>query len=184
MKTKKLYEMSDEEVLNAVAVAIRDYLERIRPQHGEFVLSTCVSRQVECLKQLYRRSRGLGKNDTLKTRDVEALTLHTMHFLPLIQERTLAVKLRYDKEQAVWKIRGTSAEAQIIAALQEVGMKVTVERQRYRAKVAVDLGGRKLRFYVGYKTLEKEETLPSVVQAVLDLKDALCRIGGDVRISR
>ena len=184
MKAKKLYEMSDDEVLKEVAVAIRDYLERIRPQHGEFVLSSCVSRQVECLKQLYRRSRGLGKNDTLKTRDVEALTLHTMHFLPLIQERTLAVKLRYDKEQAVWKIRGTSAEAQIIAAFEEVGMQAVVERQRYRAKVAVDLGGRKLRFYVGYKTLEKEDTLANTVQAVLDLKDALCRIGGDVRISR
>ena len=184
MKTIELYEMSDEEVLKEVAVAIRDYLERIRPQHGEFVLSTCVSRQVECLKQLYRRSRGLGKKDTLKARDVEALTLHTMHFLPLIQERTLAVKLRYDKEQAVWKIRGTSAEAQIIAAFQEVGMKAAVERQRYRAKVAIDLGGRKLRFYIGYKTLEKEETLPAVVQAVLDCKDALCRLGGDVKISR
>lgn len=184
MKTMELYEMSDEEVLKEVAVAIRDYLERIRPQHGEFVLSSCVSRQVEYLKQLYRRSRGLGKNDTLKTRDVEALTLHTMHFLPLIQERTLAVKLRYDKEQAVWKIRGTSAEAQIIAAFEEVGMQAVVERQRYRAKVAVDLGGRKLRFYVGYKTLEKEDTLANTVQAVLDLKDALCRIGGDVRISR
>ena len=184
MKAKKLYEMSDDEVLKEVAVAIRDYLEQIRPQNGEFVLHTCVSRQVECLKQLYSRSRGLGKNDTLKTRDVEALTLHTMHFLPLIQERTLAVKLRYDKEQAVWKIRGTSAEAQIIAAFQEVGMKAAVERQRYRAKVVVDLGGRKLRFYVGYKTLEKEETLPAVVQAVLDLEEAVGRIGGDVKISR
>lgn len=184
MKTKKLYEMSDEEVLNAVAVAIRDYLERIRPQHGEFVLSTCVSRQVECLKQLYRRSRGLGKGDTLRLRDVEALTLHTQHFLPLIQERAAAAKLRYDKEQAVWKIRGTSAEAQIMAAFQEVGMKAAVERQRYRAKVAVDLDGRTLRFYVRYKALEKEDTLPDAARAVLDLKDAVCRIGGDVRISR
>lgn len=184
MNTKKLYEMSEDEVLNEVAVAIRDYLERIRPQHGEFNLKECVTRQLNELKRLFRESRGLGRKDPLSPRDIQELDLFTLHYLPLMQERACAVQLHYTKEQTLWKIKGTSAEAQVIAAFEEVGMQAVVERQRYRAKVAVDLGGRKLRFYVGYKTLEKEDTLANTVQAVLDLKDALCRIGGDIRISR
>lgn len=184
MNTKKLYEMSDDEVLNEVSIAIHDYLERIRPQHGEFNLKECVTRQINELKRLFRESQGLGRKDTLSPRDIQELDLFILHYLPLMQERAQSVKLRYDQEQTVWKITGTSAEAQIVAAFQEAGMKAVVERQRYRAKVSIDMGGRKLRFYVRYKTLEKEEAMPSVVQAVLDLKDAICRIGGDIRLSR
>ena len=176
--------MNDDEVLNEVAVAIRDYLERIRPQHGEFNLKECVTRQLNELKRLFRESRGLDRKAPLSPGDIQELDLFTLHYLPLMQERAHAVQLHYTKEQTLWIIRGTSAEAQIVAAFEEVGMQAVVERQRYRAKVVVDLDGRKLRFYVVYKTLEKEETMPAVVQAALDLKDAVCRIGGDVRISR
>ena len=184
MNTKKLYEMSDDEVLNETATAIRDYLGRIRPQHGEFNLKECVTRQLNELKRLFRESRGLGRKDTLSPRDIQELDLFSLYYLPLMQERAQAEKLHYDKEQTIWKITGASAEARITAAFQEAGMKAVVERQRYRAKVGVDLGGHKLRFYVGYKALDKADTLPDVVQAVLDLKDAISRIGGDVRISK
>lgn len=175
--------MSEEDILNRTAGVIHDYLQHIRP-HGEFVPADCIKRQVNELTQLFRESRGLGRKDPLSPRDIQELDLTILHFLPKMQERTHAVQLHYTKEQTLWKIKGASAEAQITAAFGEAGMKAVVERQRYRAKVSIDLGGCKIRFYVGYKTLEKEETMPSVVQAVLDLRDAICRLGGDVRISR
>ena len=100
-------------------------------------------------------------------------------------ERARAVQLHYNQEQTVWKIHDTSAKAQIEKAFKDVGIKVSVDGQRYRAKVQAFLGNNTLRFYVGFKALEKgEEVLEGIVQAVLDMKDALGRLGKDVKISR
>ena len=176
--------MTEEEVLNNVASAINDYLMRIRPQHGEFVLEDCMARQISELKLLFRYSRGLGRRDALSSKDVRELDVIINHFLPGMQEQARAVQLHYTKEQTMWKIRGTSAAELIKKAFNDSGLKAQIECQRYRAKVFVDLGGRTLRLYVAYKTLEKKDTLPNVVQAVLDLNDAVCRIGGDIKLSR
>ena len=184
MNGKKLQEMTEEEILSQVATAIHDYLMRIRPSHGEFVLDDCMARQVSELKMLFRWSRGLGRRDALGLRDLQELDLTINHFLPRMQERARAAQMQYTKEQTLWKIKGTSAEARIKKAFQDAGMKAVVECQRYRAKVVVDLDGRTLRFYVGFKALEKEDTLPKVTRAVLDLKDAVCRIGGDIKLGR
>ena len=180
----KIEELTEEEVLNHVAKAVHDYLLRIRPQHGEFVLEDCMARQVSELKMLFRRSRGLGRRDPLSPQDIRELELTVTSFLPRMQERTRSVQLHYTKEQTLWRIKGTSAEALIKKAFHDVGMKAVVECQRYRAKVTVDLGGRTLRIYVGFKALEQEDTLPNVTRAVLDLKDAACRIGGDIKLGR
>ena len=184
MDGKKIYEMTEEEVLNHVATAIHDYLLRIRPQHGEFVLEDCMVRQVSELKMLFRSSRGLGRRDPLSPQDIQELDLTITHFLPQMQERARAAQLHYTKEQTLWKIKGTSAEALIKKAFNDAGMRAVVECQKYRAKVIIDLGGRTLRIYVGFKALEQEDTLPNVTRAVLDLKDAVCRIGGDIKLGR
>ena len=176
--------MTEEEILNHVATAIHDYLMRIRPQHGEFVLEYCMDRQINELKLLFRHSRGLGRRDPLSPQDIQELNLTINHFLPRMQDQARAVQLHYTKEQTLWKIRGTSAAELIKNAFKDSGLKAGIECQRYRAKVLIDLGGRTLRFYVAYKTLEKSDTLPKVVQAVLDLNDAACRIGGDLKLSR
>ena len=112
------------------------------------------------------------------------MDLTVNHFMPRMQEQASAVQLQYMKEHITWKIRGTSADALIRNAFLEIGMKAVIECQRYRAKVIVDLGGHKLRFYVGFKALEKEDTMPNITRAVLDLKDAACRIGGDIKLGR
>jgi hypothetical protein len=181
---KKLQDMTEEEVLNHVATAIHDYLMRIRPQHGEFVLDHCMARQISELTMLFRYSRGLGRRDSLSRQDTSELNMTINHFLPGMQEQARAVQLHYTKEQTLWKIRGTSAAELIKKAFKDIGMNAEIECQRYRAKVFVDLGGRTLRFYVAYKTLDKLDTLPNVVQAVLDIKDAACRIGGDIKLGR
>jgi hypothetical protein len=141
--------------------------------------------QIAELERLFRWSRNLGRRDSFSPQDIQELDLTIDYYLPQMREYARAVQMQYTKEQTLWKIKGTAAEALIKKAFQEVGMEVPlVECQRYRAKVFVDLGGRWLRFYVGFKALEREDTLTNVTQAVLDLKDAACRIGGDIRLGR
>lgn len=183
--TKSLYiDMTDEEVLNHAARAIHDYLMRIRPQHGEFVLEDCMARQISELKLLFRHSRGLGRRDSLSPQDIKDLDLTINHFLPRMQDQARAVQMHYTKELTLWKIRGTSAAELIKNAFKDSGMKTEIECQRYRAKVFINLDGRTLRFYVKYSSLEQPDALPDIVRAVLDLKDATHRIGGDIKLSR
>jgi len=184
MSDKKLHEMTEEEILNQVARGIHDYLAQIRPQHGEFVLDHCLARQTGELKRLFRESRGLGYRDALSPQDTREMKQTLSHFLPRMQEQARTVQMHYTKEQALWQIRGTSADALIKKTFSDIGMRAVVICQRYRAKVLLDLGGRTLRFYVAYKTLEKEDTLPNVARAVLDLKDAVCRLGGEIKLGR
>lgn len=185
MNDKKIHEMTDEEILAYTAEAIREYLSRIRP-HGEFVLDACVRYQLEELRRIFLRSRGLSirRPENMTSQDRQEWNLCSMHFEPLMRDRTRVYQLNYTKEEALWRIRGTSATAMIIQAFEEGALRAKVECQKYRAKVTVDLGGRTLRFYVGYKALEKGDCLPDVVQAVLDLKDAICRLGSDIKLGR
>lgn len=174
--------MTDEEVLDLVALAIHTYLTRIRPQHGEFVMEDCIAGQIGELKQLFRRSRGLGRREALSAQDIQDLDATVDYFLPRMYERARAVQLHYTKEQTLWKIKGTSAQAQIEKAFKDLGMKAVIECQKHRAKVLIDLDGRTLRFYVKFKDLVQQDTLPGITRAVLDLKDAVGRIGRDVRL--
>jgi hypothetical protein len=180
---KKIQEMSEEEILNHAAGAIHDYLMRIRP-YGEFVLETCVQAQVNELKRLYRYSLDLGARETMSRQDMQEMNLTISHFEPRMRERASDVQLHYTKELTLWKLRSTSAEASIAPAFKAAGLPVHVEKQKYRAKVLVNLGGRQLSMYIPYKTLYKEETLPNIIQAVFDLKDAISRLGSDVKISK
>ena len=176
--------MTEEEVLNHVATAIHDYLMRIRPQHGEFVLEDCVARQVSELKMLFRWSIGLGRRENMTRQQYREQADIVDYYLPFMRERARAVQLNYTKEQTLWQIKSTAAEGMIKHAFEGVGLNAGVECQRYRAKVFIDLGGRTLRFYIGFKALEKEDTLQNLTQAVLELKDAACRIGGDIKLGR
>ena len=181
---KKIQEMTEEEILNSAASGIHDYLMRIRP-HGEFVLDMAVRAQIAQLKRDYSWSLGLTGRDRLSRQQYQELEQLIAHLEPKMTERARAVQLHYNQEQTVWKIHDTSAKAQIEKSFRDVGIKVSVDGQRYRAKVLAYLGSNTLRFYVGFKALEKgEEVLEGIVQAVLDMKDALGRLGKDVKLSR
>ena len=171
------------EILNYIDTTIHSYLMMIRQQHLEFVLEDCISRVVDEIKRQFRLSRGLTRRgDALSCQDVKELTMTVSHFMPQIQERARKAQEKYNKEQTLWRIRGTMANELIKKAFHEIGMTASVECQRYRAKVFVNLERGCLRFYVKYKDLEKENRLPEITQAVLDMNDAIMRIGGDVRL--
>ena len=180
---KKIQEMSEEEILNQAATAIHDYLQKIRP-YGEFILENCVQAQINELKRLYRFSLGLGARDTMSRQDIQEMNLTISHFEPQLRERASMVQLHYTKELTLWKLRSTSAEASIAPAFKAAGLRAIVEKQKYRAKVIVNLGGRQLSMFIPYKILNKEDTIPNIIQAVFDLKDAISRLGSDVKVSK
>lgn len=181
----KIEEMTEEEVLNHVATGIHDYLMRIRP-HGEFILDVAVRAQIAELKRLYSWSYGVTTpRGQLSREQLQELDQIIAHLEPQMTERARAVQLHYSQNETIWQIQSTSAKAQIEKAFKDKGIKVTVDAQRYRARVLAYLGGHTPRFYVGFKALEKgEEVLEGVVQAVLDMRDALVRLGTDVKVSK
>lgn len=181
MSMKRLNDMTEEEILNQTATAIHDYLTHIRP-HGEFILEHCMTKQINELRLMFRQSKGRGRKERLSPWEIRELDVIISHFYPMMQERARAAQLNYTKGEALWIIRSTAAGESIRQALIDSGLKAEIECQRYRAKVVVDLEGRSLRFYVGYKSLEQEGMLTGVISAVKDLKDAVCRIGGDVKL--
>ena len=180
---KKIQEMSEEEILNHVASAIHDYLKKIRP-YGEFNLETCVQAQANELKRLYRFSLGLVDRGTMSRQDWREMNQIISRLEPQMRERASMVQLHYTKELTLWKLRSTSAEASIAPAFKAAGLPARIDKQKYRAKVTVDLGRRQLSMSIPYKILNKEDTLPNIIQAVLDLRDAIARLGSDVKVSR
>ena len=180
---KKIQEMSEEEILNQVGIAIHDYLKKIRP-YGEFYLEGCVQAQISELIRLYRINLGLKSRDKMSPQDLQELDLIISHLEPQMRQQASAVQLQYTKELTLWKLRSTSAEASIAPAFKAAGLPVHIDKQKYRAKVTVNLGGYYLNFGIPYKTLKEEDTLPNIIQAVMDLKDAISRLGSDVKVSK
>ena len=101
MSGKKIQDMTEEEVLKHVATAIHDYLMQIRPQHGEFVLEDCMTRQISELKMLFRYSRGLGRWDALSLQDIQELDLTINHFLPRMQDQATPKNRPFGKSEAL-----------------------------------------------------------------------------------
>lgn len=179
---KKLEEMSEAEVLERAAQGIPGYLSGIRSAHQDFDVMKCVEAQAFELKMLYKESRGLGRWGTMTNRDLLELDALIGHFTPGMQEQALEAEKDYRKKHVAWLISASTAQALLVPAFEQAGLAATVELQRYRAKVSVRLGGRSVRFYATYKTLSQKGAPERLVQGVLDLKDALDRIGGDVKI--
>lgn len=183
MTMKKIQEMTDEEILNCVATAIHDYLMKIRP-HGEFNLDRCMWMQSNELRRLYRMGLGLGMRDSMSAKDARELNRLICRLEPGMKQQAQAIQLHYNKEQTLWKIRSTASKARIEKAFGDAGLRTYVDAQCYRARVVAEVGSYKVRLYVGYKALEQENTLDDVVHAVLDLRDALYRLGNDVKVGR
>lgn len=182
---KDIRKMTDDEILNHLCVGIHDYMERIRP-YREFVLEDCLSMEVEALKRLYRTSRGLPQTRRYKlsTDEIRELDALLTRLRPAMLAMTRPVQTHYMKQLAVWKVNGTAASALIVKAFADRGLSATVECQKHRAKVSVDLGKYHARLYVGYKSVARGDTVDGLVQATMDLRDALSRMGNDVKVGR
>lgn len=180
---KKISELSEEEIINEGLRAVPEYMERIRFS-GIFKLEDCVAAEVKRLENLYRTSRGLRHYSPLGEKDLQEMDAFTGYFIPFLTEETRTIQQRYLKQRRVSQINAITAKAIIPEEFKKAGLKAVVEGQKYRAKVLVSLNGTSVRFYVRYKDLGKEGIMDDVIQAVLDLRDALNRLGYGAVVKR
>ena len=102
----------------------------------------------------------------------------TAHFRPILTDATLPVMDRYIKGRRVSRINAVSARTLLTGIFADAGLKAEVVGQRYRARVIVELSpGTVLRLYVRYRDLSDGARMQETVKAVLDLKDAIARLG-------
>lgn len=175
--------ISEEAVIEDALRAIPDYLERIRAT-GEFNIRNCVALETKRIEKFYRKSHGLPLYGKVGNSDLKHMDAYTAHFVPLLMERTLPIQQSYMRQRRISKINATAAQALIPAVLEKAGLKVEVSGQKYRAKVLVKLPGYALRFYVRYKDMCNEGFLEDVAGAVLQLKDAVSKLGYGAVVSR
>ena len=184
MSEKKLQEMTEEQILDEVLKAVPEYLERIKPD-GAFNRQICVEEVVKNLRKLFKASRGIGYYDRMMVRDIRELDTLIGHFMPLITERVSAAERQYKKEQMVTAINVAKAEAIIVPAFESAGFEFKVSYFKYTASIRVRLFGNKwASFQIRYKNITGAGCLDDLVSAVVDLRDAAKRIGGNLYIRR
>jgi hypothetical protein len=183
---KRIYEMSEEEILDEALGAIPEYLSRLG-RTGRFSTEECLDRCIGRVKELYRRSAGCGSSQCVRAPrkgltgpQIQELTRICTRLDTPLRERIERAKDRHAKDRAVFQINSTTALAVIPAALKEAGLAPKVSAQKYRARVEISLpGDGRLRFYIRYRDLLKEGALDSVTGAVRDLKEILEDPGRD-----
>ena len=181
----KLREMGEEAILMEALRAVPDYREKIR-ETGKFILEDCVRDAMKRIEYLFRADRGLRSYDPLGPQNRGQLEALLAYFRPKVIDAIRPVQQRYMQNRMVSEINATAAKGLLLAVFAERGLPAEVEGQRYRAKVEVRLApSLRVKFYVRYRDLnEKEGVAEDVVQAVLDLKDAVTRLGSGVMMSR
>ena len=180
---KKFNELTEDEIIEDALRAIPEYLERIRTT-GVFQLESCVAAETKRIEKLYKAGIGIRQYSPLSKKELQDKDAFTAHFIPLLMERTLPIQQRYMRQRRVSQINATTAQALIPAEFKKVGLKAEVSGQKYRAKVIVPLTGTSVRFYVRYKDMNREGLIDDIIKAVLDLKDAIDRLGYGCVVSK
>ena len=174
----KFDEMTEDQILNEIMKAVPEYLVQIKPG-GEFNRQVCVEMVIKNLRSMFKRSRGIGYYDRMMVRDIKELDTIIGHFFPAITDRVAAVEMQYKKDQMEAAINKAKAEAIIVPAFEGAGFEVKVEYNKYSASVNVRLVGKKwAQFQIRYRDIQGEGSLDDLVSAVVDLRDAVIRIGG------
>ena len=174
--SKPFYSMTDEEVITEGMRAVRDYLEGIRSTR-EFKLEACVKKELQRIEVIWRHAAGIRPFEPLGKEQKDEWDKVRAQYQPRLTELTLAIQRDYVRESKVSRVNASVVKAVIPEAFRKAGLKATVTGQVHRALVEVALPTSKVRFYVRYKDLEREGMVDDVVKAVLDLRDAVTRLG-------
>jgi len=175
-------ELNEEMVIQQALSACKRYL---RPDAPGGNLRGCLDMELEEVKACFRASLGKRRHDRLKPSELSEMEQVLAYFEPILLQKTTVLRDRMLKNDTVRKINFASAEAVIRSSLNDVGLTAFITSQRYRAAVDVPLHGSTcVRFYVSYKNVLKPGYMDGIVAAVLDMKEALSRLGASARIKR
>ena len=172
-------DLTEEEIIETAMKAVPDYISRIRVS-GNFDLEVCVSKELDCIANLYRKLQPSNGLNLFKKLDNQNLDAVLAHFTPILIERTKPIRHRFLQELKIKQINSTTAKAVIGARFAELGMSAYVEGQKYRAKVIVSIPcGHVVRFYVKYKDLNNKNStaFEDAVDALRQLDVLLPRLG-------
>ena len=177
--------MTEEEILVEALRAVPEYRERIRATH-KFVLDDCVGAAMNRIESCFRADRGLKYYGAMPERDRRDLNVLLAHYRPKLVEAIEPIQIRYMKQRVVSAISTVTAQNTIPAAFAKEGLVAEVEGQTHRAKVEIQLSSSThLKFYVRYRDLNtKAGLVDDLVRAVLDLKDAVERLGSGVMVTK
>jgi hypothetical protein len=174
----------DEIVAEAMKAVIPEYLEWIRST-GRFDVERCVDLELDYIGQMYRKSRSRHILDRLTNKDTAELDQVMAHFQPLLFAQTQLLKERYLQGRKVSEINAVSAKAILTEFFREKGLQIDVIGQRYRSRVDVKLNPMTtVRFYVPYKKMNQEGLLDETLAALLEMKNALEKLGKGASIRR
>lgn len=176
--------MSEEEILVEALRAVQEYRERIRGTH-RFVLEDCLRSSLNRIEAMFRSERQ-QHYEKLPLRDRKDLDVLLGHFRPKLVEEISRIQTEYMRQRMVTGINATTAQQLLPAAFAKEGLRAIVEGQTHRAKVEILVAPTmKLKFYVRYRDLNsKKDIVDNVVRAVLDLKDAVTRLGSSVMVTK
>lgn len=182
---KKLRDMSEEEILVEALRAVPEYRERIRATH-KFILDDCVRAAMNRIEACFRADQGLKPYGAMPERDRRELNVLLAHYRPKLIEEIEPIQIRYMRQRVVSDISTVTAQNIIPAAFAKEGLVAEVEGQTHRAKVEIQLApSTRVKFYVRYRDLNTRDGLADdLVRAVLDLKDAVTRLGSGVMVTK
>ena len=177
--------MTEEEILVEALRAVPEYRERIRGTY-KFVLDDCVHAAMNRIESYFRADRGLKYSGPIPERDRRDLNVLLAHYRPKLVDAIEPIQIRYMQQRVVSAISNVTAQNTIPAAFAKEGLVAQVTGQTHRAKVEIQLSpSTHLKFYVRYRDLNtKPNFADDLVHAVLDLKDAVTRLGGGVMVTK
>lgn len=181
---KKISEMSEEEILVEALRAVPEYRERIRDTH-RFVVEDCLRSSLNRIEAMFRAERK-QRYEKMPEQDRKDLDVLLGFFRPKLLDEISRIQTEYMRQRMVSNINATTAQQLLPQAFAKEGLRALVEGQTHRAKVEIMLSPMmKLKFYVRYRDLNgKKDIVDKVVRAVLDINDAVGRIGTSVMITR
>ena len=177
------YGLSEEQILAEAMAGARDYVSDIR-HDGQFVTERCVVRELQRIKQLYRKCRKEGPYSPLRAEEWAELDAVLAYFEPVLWERTAPVRERFLRQKTLSQINASTAGARVREAFGSAGIRISVTEQKYRLRVTAEISRKNsLRFYVNYRDLGREGLMEGLVKAVLDIRDGAAVLGHGVMLS-
>ena len=181
---KLFKDLTEEEILGVGLEVIPEFRERFRIT-GEFDVGRCVEAALWRIERLYKSKHGLYKNAQMSRRERGEMDQVMAHFQPLLFAQTQLRKERYLRGRKVSEINAVSAKAILTEFFREKGLQIDVIGQRYRSRVDVKLNPMTtVRFYVPYKKMNQEGLLDETLAALLEMKNALEKLGKGASIRR
>ena len=175
---KKIQEMSEEEILAYISDLIKNHVQYYTQTGEQFCAQACVEMVFKNLRDYYDLGLTLGFLDTIMEQDLIAREALVEKYTPFTHGMIAQLYLDHTKQLMTAEINRTMAEAILNSAFEARGLEIKTTHFQKRADVYVHMVGRKwARFQIKYTDLTREGCLDDLISAVLDLRNAVVRIG-------